>query len=137
MPGRKVGDVPGGRPIVLYVEDDPPSQVVLYRAIHRLFAVDVVIAETAGDGLLAALSLKPALVFLDLGLPDADGSTVLSALRTHECGASMPIYALTADPSDARRLELLGAGATGYLTKPYTFRDLYVILESLGLPMLP
>lgn len=134
MPNRKVGDVPGGRPIVLYVEDDDLNQRVMYQAIHRHFAVDVVMAPTAHEGVVAALSLVPPLILLDLGLPDADGATVLSALRNHPRTATLPIYVVTADATERRRLELLEAGASGYITKPFNLHAIDDLLDQAGLP---
>lgn len=134
MPGRKVGTVPTDRPTVLCVEDNVMSQRLLHRAIDRHFAVNVMMAETAEEGVVAALSLLPALMLLDLGLPDADGATVLSALRADKRTSHLPIHVITGDATDRRRLELLESGASGYITKPIDLHLLFGILDSLNLP---
>lgn len=125
--------MPAPVPVVLYIEDDPLNQKLISKGVERHFAADVVIATTAAQGVAAALDLKPALVLLDLGLPDGHGSTVVAAMRGDERTAAIPIYALTGDHDERTRLEVLGAGATGYLTKPIDIQELFKMLDDHGL----
>src|SRR5881397_649628 len=65
--------------------------------------------------------VKPALVVLDLGLPDANGIDLLKELRAR---ADTPVIALTARAEDAERVSGLDAGMDDYLTKPFNPREL-------------
>ena len=65
--------------------------------------------------------VKPALVVLDLGLPDANGIDLLKELRAR---ADTPVIALTARAEDAERVAGLDAGMDDYLTKPFNPREL-------------
>lgn len=66
---------------VLIVEDDPMTRAALARLLARLGAT-VETADTLQHGLDALHAWKPAVVILDLMLPDGDGSTLLEAVRT-------------------------------------------------------
>lgn len=65
--------------------------------------------------------VKPALVVLDLGLPDADGLDLLREVRTK---GDTPVVALTARAEDAQRIAGLDAGMDDYMTKPFNPKEL-------------
>ena len=80
--------------------------------------------------------VKPALVVLDLGLPDADGIELLKELRTR---GDTPVVALTARAEDAQRIAGLDAGMDDYMTKPFNPRELVsrvkaILRRSSGMP---
>ncbi len=75
-------------------------------------------------GISLALQHHPALILLDLHLPDVGGETVLAGLRSDPATATTPVLVLTADATDRQRARLLAAGATEYLTKPLDVRQL-------------
>ena len=66
---------------------------------------------------------------LDLGLPDADGLTVIAAARTR--GREVPILVLTARDAVSARVAALDAGADDYLIKPFAFEELTARLRAL------
>ena len=78
-------------------------------------------AATAASGLALARSARPALVVLDLGLPDRDGLAVCRELREW---SAVPILVLSARHSDEEKARLLDAGADDYLTKPFSTLEL-------------
>jgi DNA-binding response OmpR family regulator len=84
------------------------------------FAVDVV--HTAADGEAAIEAMGYDAVVLDLGLPDADGMTLLRARRAR--GDAVPILLLTARDEVEHRVEGLDAGADDYLLKPFAMAEL-------------
>src|SRR5437762_8877443 len=80
--------------------------------------------------------VKPALVVLDLGLPDADGFDLLKELRAH---GDTPVVALTARAEDAQRIAGLDAGMDDYMTKPFNPRELVsrvkaILRRATGMP---
>lgn len=100
---------------VVVVEDDPQIrsslEVALQRVGHQVCAV--------GDGasaLSAVLRDPPDLVLLDLGLPDVDGSTLLTMLRTIGTAA---VIAVTARTEPEEIVRILDLGADDYVTKPF------------------
>ena len=77
----------------------------------------------AGSGLEAIerLSLEPFhLVVLDLNMPDIGGIEVLEFVRGQEALRSLPIVVVTTRGDEASRDAALGAGASRFLTKPFT-----------------
>jgi two-component system, OmpR family, KDP operon response regulator KdpE len=78
-------------------------------------------AANARSGLELAKRERPALVVLDLGLPDQDGTEVCRTLRSW---SAVPILVLSARHSDTEKAALLDAGADDYLTKPFSTLEL-------------
>ncbi|HEX6887612.1 MAG TPA: response regulator transcription factor [Candidatus Nanopelagicales bacterium] len=100
---------------VLLVEDDPGIRTAVVRALHaRGHAVDS--AGTGLDGLQAMLTATPAVVVLDLGLPDVDGERLLGMIRAV---SQVPVIVATARDDEGLIVRLLDAGADDYVVKPY------------------
>ena len=78
-------------------------------------------AETGAEALREAAAHPPALVLLDLGLPDMDGQTVLRRLRAV---AAMPVIVLSARDRPAEKIAALDAGANDYVEKPFDVGEL-------------
>jgi two-component system KDP operon response regulator KdpE len=105
---------------VLVVDDEPQLRQLLRTALaaHNFRVIE---AETAGRALIEAASHKPDLVILDLGLPDADGHTVVTAIRKW---SAMPIVVLSARTEEKQKIRALDAGADDYVTKPFAVGEL-------------
>ena len=115
---------------VLVVEDDSELVELLSFNLKKAgFAVG-----TAGDGIEAlkkARSLLPDLILLDLMLPELDGFAVCEILRKAPQTATVPIIMLTALSGQLARFNRLEAGASEYITKPFTAKDLLCRVEGL------
>jgi len=103
-------------PTVLVVEDEPVVQEALARSLTDL-GHQVIAVGTAMAALREATSAKPALVVLDLGLPDLDGATVLQMLRSV---SDVPVIVATANGDETTTVRLLHAGADDYIVKPFS-----------------
>ena len=79
-------------PLILIVDDEPQIQRFLSHAL-KAAGYDVVQAETGKAAQQACAALRPALMLLDLGLPDIDGKTVIEKVRL---STSLPIIVLSA-----------------------------------------
>jgi DNA-binding response OmpR family regulator len=102
-------------PKVLIVEDDPTIRTAVMRALtDRGYAVAA--AHTAMSGLQLAVSERPDVVILDLGLPDLDGREVLRMIRAV---STVPIIVATARGTEADIVRSLDAGADDYVVKPF------------------
>jgi DNA-binding response OmpR family regulator len=102
-------------PKVLIVEDDPTIRTAVMRALtDKGYAVAA--AHTALSGLQLAVSERPDVVVLDLGLPDLDGREVLRMIRAV---SSVPIIVATARGTEPDIVRSLDAGADDYVVKPY------------------
>ena len=107
-------------PLVLIVEDDREIRRFLKMSLpdagHR-----VIEAQTFKDGLIAAGTLRPDLIILDLGLPDGDGQDFIVDVRSW---SEVPIIVLSARSGESDKVTALDAGADDYLTKPFSVSEL-------------
>jgi DNA-binding response OmpR family regulator len=90
----------------------------------------VMTAATGLDGIELAAEPGVDLVILDLGLPDIDGTDVLSHIRGS--GGSPPVLVLTARDSIADKVAVLDRGADDYLTKPFALDELLARVRVLA-----
>lgn len=84
-------------------------------------------AANAKDAVVAAATHTPALIILDLGLPDLDGQVVLKQLREWY---QKPIIVLSARSSEDEIVKALDSGANDYLTKPFRNGELLARIRS-------
>ena len=83
-------------------------------------------ANTGAGAVMEALSSKPDVVLLDLGLPDMDGVDVIRKIRSW---SNMPIIVVSARSEDFDKVAALDAGADDYLTKPFSVDELLARLR--------
>src|SRR5882672_1943908 len=102
---------------ILYIEDDPGSQILVQRTLS-FAGYRVVVASRGIEGLDLAIKEMPALILMDINLPDLSGREVTTKLRSDVRFRTLPIVALTAQSQAGEREKAIAAGATGYLTKP-------------------
>ena len=105
---------------VLVVEDEPQLRRVL-RTLLELENFRVIEAETAERGVAEARTHKPDLLIVDLGLPDRDGTELISDVRSW---SRVPIIVLSARSDESDKVAALEAGADDYITKPFGAREL-------------
>ncbi len=104
---------------VLIIDDEPQIR----RVVRNALASDarVLEAATGKEGIDLAASRRPALIVLDLGLPDIAGAKVCREIRGW---STAPIIVLSARHSDAEKVAMLDAGADDYVTKPFSTAEL-------------
>jgi two-component system, OmpR family, KDP operon response regulator KdpE len=113
--------------LVLIFEDDQGIQNVL-RMLFEANGFRVIIAETAARGEQDARLYRPDVVLVDLGLPDLDGLSVISAIRTW---SPVPIVVLTARSAEAQRLAAFELGADDYVLKPFSAPELLARVRAI------
>ncbi len=114
---------------MILVVDDEPNIVQLARMYLEREGFRV---QSAGDGkaaLQAVDRLKPALMVLDLMLPEVDGMEVCRRLRAQE--SALPILMLTARDEDVDKILGLEMGADDYLTKPFNPREMVARVKAI------
>ena len=102
--------------LALVIDDEPQIRRVVRNALEGEIA-RVIEASTGAEGLDIAATQLPALIILDLGLPDMGGIDVCRELRKH---TTAPIIILSARHSDQEKVKLLDVGADDYVTKPFS-----------------
>ncbi|MGK5728077.1 response regulator transcription factor [Streptomyces sp. URMC 124] len=112
---------------VLVVEDDPDLALALRTLLTRA-GYEVAHADNGREGLRLLFAERPALMLLDIGLPQLDGWEVLE--RTRDL-SDLPVLLLTARGAETDRVRGLRAGADDYLPKPFGNDELLARVEAL------
>src|SRR3954451_21835373 len=115
-------------PRVLVIEDDHDLRRLLRKGLEE-DGFEVVLADSGEDAVSMAEEDPPALLVIDIGLPDADGRDVCQAIRSR--GVESPVLFLTARDKVVDRLAGFSAGGDDYLTKPFEFAELIARLRAL------
>ena len=113
---------------ILVVEDNEKN-MKLFRDVLQATGYQTLEASTAGQALALASKYRPALVLMDIQLPDMDGLEALGRLRTDVRTAAIPVLAVTAQAMRGDRERFIAAGFDGYLSKPV---DVDELLETIG-----
>jgi DNA-binding response OmpR family regulator len=114
------------------VIDDEPELLQLCRIALESSGHQVTTAETGEDGLLAVATENPDVVVLDFMMPATDGLTVLERLRRDgDQQDSVPVIMLSARGRPEDALRGLAAGATAYVTKPFSLDELENLLDEI------
>jgi two-component system KDP operon response regulator KdpE len=112
---------------LLVVDDEP--QIVRALAINlRARGYEVRTARSGTEALTVAADQQPELVVLDLGLPDMDGTEVITGLRGW---TDVPVLVLSGRSDSLDKVEALDAGADDYVTKPFGMDELLARLRAM------
>ncbi|HST97676.1 MAG TPA: response regulator [Geodermatophilus sp.] len=124
-------------PHVLVVDDDPVVADLVAFRLQRL-GLEVTVESDGESGLAAARRLRPDLVVLDWLMPRMDGLEVCRALRADAdpALARTPVLLLTAKSQDPDLERGFAAGATDFIAKPFSTREL-VSRVTAALPAVP
>jgi two-component system response regulator RegX3 len=112
---------------ILIIDDDAVVQDVARASLERDGYIVHVVGE-GGEGIALSAARAPALIVLDLGLPDMAGETVLQEVRRR---SQVPIIVLSAKGRMEERVAGLGLGADDYLPKPFSPIELVARVKAL------
>ncbi|ANF96192.1 response regulator transcription factor [Paenibacillus bovis] len=116
------------RPTILIIDDDEKIISMLRRGL-AFEGYEVLTASNGAEGLNKMLENDPALMVLDVMMPQVDGFEVCRRVR--EAGSSVPILMLTAKDEVENRVKGLDAGADDYLVKPFALEELLARVRAL------
>lgn len=105
---------------ILVIEDDKYISHFIDISLQK-DGYDVLVAETADEGMFLFSSHHPDIVLLDLGLPDRDGIELLRELRGF---SDVPVLIVSARGQEKEKIAALDLGANDYITKPFHMGEL-------------
>jgi len=118
------------RGLVLLAEDNPASILTIGDYLMgKNFTV--VVAHNGLEAITLASEINPNIILMDVQMPVIDGLEAIRRLRVDPRFRSVPILALTALAMPGDRERCLEAGATEYLSKPVSLKDLVKLIRSL------
>ncbi len=117
------------KPTVLVIDDSADVHRLL-RARLRHEDIELVSAEGGRRGLDDAKSVRPAMILLDLDMPDMDGFEVLRHLKNDPITLDIPIIVLSGLQSAQDKVMAFDLGAVDYITKPFNLTELRVRVRS-------
>jgi two-component system KDP operon response regulator KdpE len=106
-------------PTILVIDDEPQIRKFLRISLSSQ-GYRVIEAANGEEGLTQAALAGPALIVLDLGLPDMDGQAVLRELRQW---SAVPVLVLSVRAGEGDKVEALDGGANDYVSKPFGIQE--------------
>ena len=107
----------GKRQKIVVVEDDSEIRSYLTEALSEDY--DITDCSNGKEGLAAVLKTMPDLVISDIMMPEMDGTTLCSKIKTNNATNHIPVILLTAKSREEDQLEGLETGADAYIVKPF------------------
>lgn len=115
--------------LILCIEDNRASVALLHAILDVRPDVELISAMQGQLGIDLARKHRPALILLDLGLPDLTGEEILAKLRGSDNTRHIPAVVTSADTDPERINALLDQGANAYLSKPLDVPEFCQVVE--------
>lgn len=112
-----------GASSVLVVDDDPMFCEVV-REILRLHGIEVHMSYSAEDAMWVMTSVTPDLILTDIMMPEVDGVEFVQRVRAQPAWSAIPTVLVSAKPRREVATAAAAAGADGYLSKPFSIKEL-------------
>ena len=120
-----------GQPGLILVADDDPDIVALVSAVLRRAGFDVVEASDGAEALELLRTRRPQLAVLDISMPKLDGMEVLRFMRAEPESSAVPVVLLSARAQEADVRDGYAQGASKYVRKPFSPRELVAVVREL------
>ena len=121
--------IEGIAPLKILCIDDDPLIVKSISMRTKPYSIEVKGSPNGTAGYLQAISDLPDVILLDLQMPNGDGHYVLGKLKEHPRTKDIPVIMLTVEKHQGVRRQMIGLGASGFLSKPVRWTDFF---EELG-----
>jgi PAS domain S-box-containing protein len=132
LPVQKTPEIKriGQETSIMVVEDDPINMMLINEVLTKM-GFQVIKAENGKKAIEMLPQIDPALIFMDVNMPEMDGYATTRLIRKMpEPWCSLPVIALTADAMIGDRERCLEAGMNDYVSKPFKIEEIESVLKS-------
>ena len=116
---------------ILIVEDNEKN-MKLVRDVLQFKGYETIEAVTGGEGVRLALERRPALVLMDIQLPDIDGITALRMIRADGVNTTTPVVAVSASVMPDEQQKIAASGFDAFVTKPINVKAFVETVEKFA-----
>ncbi len=109
---------------ICYVEDDEDIQRIVRMSLERIGKMTVEVVGDPTKAIDVIKAFKPDMVMLDWMMPVLDGPTLFRQMKTRTETSGLPVVFITAKAAQRDLDELIGLGAAGTISKPFSPKDL-------------
>lgn len=118
------------QPSILIVDDQPQISKILSDLLSKK-GYTVNLAFNGEMGYQKAMETNPSLIIMDIMMPILSGFDSVKKIRNHPELHNVPVIFLTAKGQDSDRLEAEKLGAVGFITKPFSPKNILQIIEGI------
>lgn len=115
---------------ILIIEDNEKNMKLMHDVLQHA-GYRTLQAPTGLDGVRLALAERPALILMDIQLPDIDGIEALRRIRADAGSADAAVLAVSASAMPEEQRQIVAAGFDGYLTKPIALKEFIATVRRL------
>ena len=116
---------------ILIVDDVTDFSSLVKRNIELVGDYEVTCARTGEEGIRFAREWEPAVILMDIAMPQMDGLEALKKLKENKKTRSIPVIMLTARSDDEARLKASRLHNDGYIVKPFKLSELEEKMEGV------
>ena len=116
---------------LILVADDDADILALVKSVLERSGHEVVAVADGAEALASVRMQRPDLAVLDITMPNVDGLEVLRRLRADLATSSLPVVLLSAQAQEADVKQGFATGATAYVKKPFSPRELVARVAEL------
>jgi twitching motility two-component system response regulator PilH len=113
----------------ILIVDDSPSQLLGIKRIVEKLGHETLTAEDGAAGVEVARKEKPALILMDVVMPNLNGFQATRSLSREDSTKHIPVVLVTTKDQDTDRMWGMRQGAKAYLTKPFSEQELADVIE--------
>jgi len=114
---------------IFIVEDNPDSRELVVK-ILKAKGYGIIQAVDGEEALQKLKEQRPDLILMDISIPKIDGYEVTRRIKEDDGLKDVPVIALTAHAMKGDKEKALEAGCDGYIAKPFSVRELPILIES-------
>jgi CheY-like chemotaxis protein len=116
---------------ILYIEDNLANLRLIQQAFTKRQDINLFCATNANEGIKIAISEKPALILMDIQMPEMNGTAAFKELQDNSETKAIPVIAISANAMESEINNILALGFKDYITKPVDIKVLFNTIDRI------